>query len=253
MSEQSLGEKLKELREQQGLTREQLYSRTKILVRYIEALEEGRWDLLPGQAYLKPFVKNIAEALNADYDELAHFIDKYSAKIQPKEPTPKSGGFDFRWLIVAVLIVLIALIIFMLKPMDNDEGQVRPQQETSPVVAESEAENGLLERNYSSAMDMTQELFDNTQIQKIELEATDSVWLLLTTEEDTIYSGILGEGHKLTRESLKPFELLMGRSNCLKITYNGVELDRNGILLDRRRLKFADLNLSRLAKPGGTE
>jgi hypothetical protein len=241
------------LREQQGLTREQLYSRTKILVRYIEALEEGRWDLLPGQAYLKPFVKNIAEALNADYEELAHFIDKYSAKIQPQEPPPKSGGFDFRWLIVAILIVLIGLIIFMLKPMDNDEGQVNTQQETSPVIAESEAENGLLERNYSSAMDMTQELYDNERIQKIEIEATDSVWLFLTAEEDTIYSGILGEGQKLIRESLKPFELLMGRSNCVKISYNGVELDRDGILLNRRRLKFADLDLSNIPNAGRTE
>jgi cytoskeleton protein RodZ len=253
VSEQSLGERLKELREQQQLTREQLYNRTKILVRYIEALEEGRWDLLPGQAYLKPFVKNIAEALGADYEKLAHYIDKAGAKVQPPAPPPKTGGFDFRWLIVAVLIILIALIVFILKPMDNDETQVKPEQQAAPVVAETETENTLLERNYSSAMDMAPELFDSTRLQKIELEATDSVWILLTTEEDTVYNGVLAAGRKITRESLKPFELLMGRSNCLRINYNGIELDPEGVLLNRRRLKFADLDFSKMVKPEGTE
>jgi cytoskeleton protein RodZ len=245
VSEQNLGDKLRELREKQGLSRDQLHGRTKILVRYIEALEDGRWDLLPGQAYLKPFVKSIADALNADYDELATYINKTREPSEPEEE-PQSKGFDFRWLVILLLVALLAVVIFVIKPLDiGGKPELLPSETQSPA-GEQQPEHAILDREYSSNMDMEQGLFEDGKVHKIELTAIDSTWLVLTVESDTIYSGILPPGRELVRESLKPFSLLMGRANSLIITYDGVNLNQGDFLSNRRRINFADINVGEL-------
>jgi len=250
VSEQSLGEKLKELREQQGLSHEQLYAKTKILTKYIEAIEDGRWDLLPGQAYLRPFVKSMADALGADYSEFAQLIEKTSP-VKPvvviEEVKPKQGGFDYRWVAVVVFILLIALIVFIFRPL----GGSKETETTAPPVVSAELNHRLEERAYSSNLDLEHKPIKNDKIHRIELTALDSVWLLLTVEDDTLYAGMLYQNQKIIKEAPKQFDLLLGRSNCVDIIYDGVGLDRNGILLNKKRLRFAEIDLNEI--PGSGE
>jgi cytoskeletal protein RodZ len=248
VSEHSLGDKLKNLREQQGLSREQLYSRTKILVNYIEALEEGRWDLLPGQAYLKPFVKNIADALGADYAELVEIIDRKEKKDVPQEIGAETKGFDYRWLVVILMAVLVALIILILKPLESNDQQ--PVGESPAVIEESEPNHTILERKFSSDLDINQDMFEDKQFYNVVLTATDSVWIVLTSENDTLYAGILAPGRVVRRESIQPIELFMARMNCLEVTYNGIPLGTSGVLRDQRRVNFAEVDLERLKEAG---
>ena len=248
MSEQSLGERLKSLREKQGLSREQLYSRTKILVNYIEALEEGRWDLLPGQAYLKPFLKNIAEALNADYQELAEMVDQKTLQKKSVQAESESKGFDYRWLAVILMVILVALIIFILNPLKY--GRQEPVIEPPAEAGEMAPDHSMLERPYSGGLDLEGDIFEEMQIFSVRLTAIDSVWVVLTAEDDTLYAGTLPKGRSIVRESIRPIELFMARLNCLAVTYNGVALDRESILKNRHRIKVADIDLRALEASG---
>lgn len=65
-----LGRRLKEERERKQLSLEDLQRETKIQKRYLSAIEEGRFDILPGQFYARAFIKNYAEVLGLDPEQL---------------------------------------------------------------------------------------------------------------------------------------------------------------------------------------
>lgn len=69
-----LGRLLQEKREQLGMDLDELQTRTKIRKRYLKALEEGDWSILPGDVYARGFVRSYAEIVGLDGKEL---LDKY--------------------------------------------------------------------------------------------------------------------------------------------------------------------------------
>ena len=74
------GETLRRERERQKLTIQDIEQGTSIRAAYIEALEKGDYENLPGEVYAKGFVKNYANFLNLDADKLAK---EFSAEISP--------------------------------------------------------------------------------------------------------------------------------------------------------------------------
>lgn len=65
-----LGQLLKKARLEQGITLEQLQETTKIRKRYLEAIEEGDYKSLPGNFYVRAFIKSYAEAVGLDPSEV---------------------------------------------------------------------------------------------------------------------------------------------------------------------------------------
>ena len=64
-----LGELLRQRRETMGLTFTDLQARTKIRVKYLEAIEKGDFDVIPGEVYLRGFIRSIASELGIDQQE----------------------------------------------------------------------------------------------------------------------------------------------------------------------------------------
>ena len=56
-----IGEYLKEVRLTRGLTYSDVELATRIPQRYIEALEEGNYDIIPGNAYVIGFIRSYAQ------------------------------------------------------------------------------------------------------------------------------------------------------------------------------------------------
>nr|WP_263327947.1 RodZ domain-containing protein [Neobacillus sp. Marseille-Q6967] len=65
-----LGNRLKEARLAKGLSLEDLQSITKIQKRYLIGIEEGDYSSMPGNFYVRAFVKQYAEALQLNADEI---------------------------------------------------------------------------------------------------------------------------------------------------------------------------------------
>lgn len=61
-----LGTLLEKARLEQGLTIEDLARRTKIRPQFLQAIEEEQFHLLPGEAYVKPFIRSYAKALGVE-------------------------------------------------------------------------------------------------------------------------------------------------------------------------------------------
>ena len=75
-----IGDILRKERERQKLTVQDVEQGTSIRSVYIEALENGDYDKLPGEVYAKGFVKNYAGFLNLDAETLSK---EFSAELSP--------------------------------------------------------------------------------------------------------------------------------------------------------------------------
>lgn len=72
---ETIGQILKNAREKKGLTIEELASSTYIVSKFIKALEDEQFDLLPGEIYVKGFIKNLSDKLSLDSDAM---IERYN-------------------------------------------------------------------------------------------------------------------------------------------------------------------------------
>ncbi|OMP68661.1 helix-turn-helix domain-containing protein [Domibacillus epiphyticus] len=65
-----LGRKLKEARESKGMSLSDIQELTKIQKRYLAGIEEGNYDIMPGKFYVRAFIKQYAEAVGLNAEEL---------------------------------------------------------------------------------------------------------------------------------------------------------------------------------------
>ena len=78
-----IGHRLREARESRGLSLDDVERATKIRVRHLDALEEERFELLPGDAYVRGFLRTYADFLGL---EGQRFVDEYTARFPNAEP-----------------------------------------------------------------------------------------------------------------------------------------------------------------------
>ncbi|MEG2503476.1 MAG: helix-turn-helix domain-containing protein, partial [Carnobacterium sp.] len=65
-----IGEKLQEARKAKGYTLDDLQQMTKIQKRYLIAIEEGNFDVMPGKFYARAFIKQYADTVGLNGDQL---------------------------------------------------------------------------------------------------------------------------------------------------------------------------------------
>ncbi|MDW8338307.1 MAG: DUF4115 domain-containing protein [Thermoleophilia bacterium] len=117
-----IGSSLRDARLRQGLDFPELEQRTKIRPKYLRALEEERFDILPAPTYVRGFLRSYAEALGLDGQP---FVDEYNSRLAVKDYVlvVRAGGASTRsprreprqsrlaLLVVAAIAVVTALVI----------------------------------------------------------------------------------------------------------------------------------------------
>src|SRR5436190_2289960 len=82
-----IGETLREARNRGGLELAEVEAATRIRVRYLAALEEERFELLPGGPYPRIFLREYAEFLGLDGDIYATEYDRRFASPEAERPS----------------------------------------------------------------------------------------------------------------------------------------------------------------------
>lgn len=118
---EDIGKQLKELRIEKDLSIEDVQESTKIRSRYIQAIEDGNLERLPGQFYAKAFIKSYAEVVELDPDVLKEFLE--SIKIPEAETVPFNTNYHSlanrpsklgKWLKVSLVYIFIGLIVLLI-------------------------------------------------------------------------------------------------------------------------------------------
>ncbi|WP_010286265.1 helix-turn-helix domain-containing protein [Kurthia massiliensis] len=84
-----LGTRLKEARLAKGYSLEDLQEITKIQKRYLSAIEEGNFSVMPGAFYVRAFIKQYAEAVGLDANEI---LETYKSEIPANKAAEVSAG-----------------------------------------------------------------------------------------------------------------------------------------------------------------
>jgi cytoskeletal protein RodZ len=80
-----LGQLLRNARIERKISLDELQEVTKIRKRYLEAIEEGNYKVLPGSFYVRAFIKSYAETVGLDPNEV---LKLYKTDIPPIEAEP---------------------------------------------------------------------------------------------------------------------------------------------------------------------
>ncbi|WP_144514683.1 helix-turn-helix domain-containing protein [Bacillus pumilus] len=149
-----LGKRLIEAREEKGMSLEDLQTVTKIQKRYLLAIEQGNYDIIPGKFYVRAFIKQYAEAVGLNPEQLfeefrkdvpSTYNDEVSDKlsnIKPQRELPKPASKVLELLptilIIGGVLVVIAIIYVIVQAVNHDSGQKNNQ--TAPQQSESKYE-----------------------------------------------------------------------------------------------------------------
>ena len=134
-----LGNILKEAREAKGLSLDELQSITKIQKRYLLGIEEGNYSMMPGKFYVRAFIKQYAEAVGLDPEQLfeqhknevpstynEELPDQLSRVQSRKSLSPETSKvLDFlpKLLIAVFMIGAIALVWYLIVKSAGDDAE----------------------------------------------------------------------------------------------------------------------------------
>jgi len=122
---ESLGQYLSAQRKIRGISLIQVSNETKIAVNWLEAIENDQWDILPGQAFTKGFVKAYARSLAIDEEDvLLRYLDientlkeldgsERNEIIPEKQPKERNKYLVPAIALSVVFLLLILLYIFL--------------------------------------------------------------------------------------------------------------------------------------------
>lgn len=87
--DEGVGSTLREARNRRKIDLSQVEAATKIRIRYLRAIENEEWELLPGEAYARAFVRAYASYLGLDAERLAEQQRRGSGSARPAERLPR--------------------------------------------------------------------------------------------------------------------------------------------------------------------
>jgi cytoskeleton protein RodZ len=223
----SFGENLRRERELRGISLPEIAQATKISVRFLQALESDRVDVLPGGIFRRSFVKAYADYLGLDADRtVSEFLSAHSDR-----PAEAASGATrpsrnlYRRLFFGFIVVAVAGGTFWLTrpapvvapppaPLTAAAPSiVFPQDRLLPVVSSAVAPGEVP----SGPLVLT-------------LAARDNCWVGVQVDGRVALSRVLTSGATQTLKATDEIVLSVGDAGALAVRIN----DRPGLPLGRR-------------------
>jgi len=186
-----IGSSLRDSRMRQKLDLAQVEHATRIRARYLMALEEDRFEALPGPAYAKGFLRTYADYLGLDAQQ---FVDEYNARFAPgDEDTPATPPRIRRRrstinprLLVLPAVVLLGLLGWRLATSGGHQGVFLP-----PALSTHKVKS-------ATPLTTTQAVVSRPRVARIVLAAARGpCWLSVRLGSDTgrlVYEATLEQG-----------------------------------------------------------
>jgi len=213
-----IGSSLREARLRQDLDFPELEERTKIRPKYLRALEDERFDILPAPTYVRGFLRSYAECLGLDGQP---FVDEYNSRFTVGEddaplrarrvPVQRRDRGPRESRIAAVARVAIAIATALVIAAWRFGG---PESEKVPGLAGQGTETSQATRASGKA--------------QLVVRATDgSSWMEVRATSRAgklLYSGTLEQGQRKTFEG-RSLQLALAEPDNVAVRVNGNRVD----------------------------
>jgi cytoskeleton protein RodZ len=225
-----IGSTLREARMHARIDISEIESETKIRAKYLRALENEEWDLLPGPTYVKSFLRTYADALGLDGKLL---IEEYKLRherlsdveLQPIAPPgqrerrrPPRASFGRGWLIAVVIVGLVAALYFLGIAGDGDDGKPTGGTTQSTSTQSSSSKSGA----GAAAPSKKKKKKSKPKFARLTVVATGQVYVCLKAAgQRTPINGIVltGGAHQGPYKSSR-FRIQLGTSEA-RLVVNG--------------------------------
>lgn len=235
----SFGSWLRQQREIRNITLREISDNTKIGLRYLEALEEDRFEVLPAPIFAKGFLREYAKYVGLDPDEVVNFYltaeQRYRAErgddVSGVMPLPSSGvvpparGLPLGWILLAagvVALVLVVLGVFWVVRRQRGPSSPAGQTEPTPVAMAPVAPAPVQAVTPTAA---TGKPPMNPNLINVAVSFTDECWIEVVLDGDRHIAElhVAGESmHVEARQSVL-FEKI-GKVSSVRIDVNGKPL-----------------------------
>lgn len=246
-----IGNSLREARIRRGLTIHDVEAVTKIRSKYLEALEENDFEVIPGPTYVKGFLRTYALFLKLDADFI---LAEYKSSYEPRNEDVSSLRTDLtqqprsrtaterrqkrtrrvhRGYVLAGVVAVIAIVLLAWfgsgrgnEAASLDSENLNPP--TSTTVANSAGVSTTTTVAPEGAESTTTSIpVATTTGQNVVfvVNVTEgSCWLVIREDSESgaeLYAGTLSAGGRQTFDGAKRYWMMAGRPEVLAITVNG--------------------------------
>jgi cytoskeletal protein RodZ len=264
-----IGNFLRERREASGISLIEVEKDLKIRKKYLQALEEGNIDAIPGKTYLIGYLRNYSKYLGIDDENIIQIIQTYKnlekQKTDLKETKEekiylkrkdrsifekKKFFFPIKYVYLSsfVLIIFIGLLLLsrslreaqdfpVPSPEIGNETGISVGEKADDIstlseeLIESEAEAIIAE--YS-----TVDIVLAEKLPILKLIANDRAWVKIISEDNIIFEGILFDGEEYLWETDQTLEIITEYPTKIEAYYGDESIEISKGTIDNYLLKY---------------
>jgi len=215
----SFGNWLRRQRELREISLREIADVTKISIRYLEALEQDRFDVLPAPVFAKGFLREYARYVGLDPDEVVNSYLTAQEEVEPTEQ-PEMRGSQRRGgrlektsglLLTFAVVILLGVVAGLAYYMERNQADIAPEPppiaappvQTPPPVAKKEPEPA------------------STAPLVVTIDFTGECWVEAVIDEDRQISELHVPGESLRLEAEQKVVLTLGDPEAVIVEVNG--------------------------------
>jgi len=244
---ESVGQKLRAIRLQRGLTLEDISAKTRISTRNLQAIERDDLSPIGSSFFYRSFVKQFAQQLNLNYSELEPAVQSLASSLpEPLMPGQTSTGVPLpsirslrprrrkglRWIysftsLVAMLIACSTLYSMWQNSRSELQFSKLPGRISSVVHSftnrspERRSPASRAESQPLPAVTVTESIPAASAAFHVELSAIERTWLSIIADGRETFTGVLEAAQTKTLDGHETARVRMGNAGGLNVVFNG--------------------------------
>jgi cytoskeletal protein RodZ len=226
----SFGENLRRERELRGVSLREIAEATKISVRFLQALEQDRVEILPGGLFPRAFVRQYARYLGLDAERyVAEFLYVHGRFAPDRPPASRAASRPPLGLSKGLLLFAAALVAAVALTLRSTRGE-RPAPAAARNPARSSAPAFPADRVYPAPPPPSSAAAEPEGL-VLTLTAQQSCWVQAQADGQVVIDRVLSQGESQTFEARGEIVLSVGNAGGLAFTVNdrpGVSLGKSG-------------------------
>jgi cytoskeletal protein RodZ len=225
----SFGDTLRRERELRGVDLREVADATKISIRFLQALENDRIDILPGGIFPRAFVRQYATYLGLDPDRIvAEFVYAYGDHAgQPAVPAPaRSRSMRTALLVAVAVLAVIGLAAWAALRYEAQGAGAAPA-----AVASAPASTFAPDPVYPPPTTAAAAIPSDGRGLVLTLNSRQSCWVAVLADGVKVMDRVMNEGEAQTISAKGEMVLSVGNAGGITFTLNGrpgVSLGREG-------------------------
>ena len=245
-----IGDLLRRERERQNLSIKDIEKATSIRALYIDAIEKGEYKTLPGEVYAKGFVRNYANYLKLNANEI---VNAFNGEMHPQEELQEAAESSFaeearqeqsaernreeyrgpkitslesypmekkshgirNALMVAVAVFVVALVALIAFGGDEEPSSPTPRAKTQTQQGQKPKQTEAAPKPVADGVEL-------------KLSFTDRCWTEVVVDGKTEFEGVAEKGKALNVKGKDKVRITAGNAGALNYSLNGKDMGAIG-------------------------